>query len=349
MLRPRNRSKLALFGLLALAGCRAESPPRTAPDPVTATPSPSAEDSAWVFRGNASFPRRRARRDRSARRAQPGVFVRARRGAPGGLCRARIRAARHQLRVRKAGSTLRRQRFARRARRYSATRVSPPSKTSHAVILAALLFRDESSTKSRARPGGPQCRILPRQSSTTSTSATARLIPTAQLPRQATSALDPRRAARVLARTPGRGRAAQVLRERAPRPRRKHPRESPAHSSASCTTESRTSATRSTTLAPGSPFWSLSAPRTRRTRPRRSGFSTSSACSSSPVGEGARSERRMIIFPKVSTTSTSEQYGLLVTHLVHQEKRSARLRSPLRLQWDVLADDGGALDELLPP
>jgi hypothetical protein len=65
-----------------------------------------------------------------------------------------------------------------------------------------------------------------------------------------------------------------------------------------------------------------------------------------PVGEGARNERRMVIAE--NRTSAPDQYGLLAAHLVDQQASGAIFGDPRRLQWDVLADDGGALDGLLP-
>ena len=65
-----------------------------------------------------------------------------------------------------------------------------------------------------------------------------------------------------------------------------------------------------------------------------------------PVGEGARTERRMVISESVG--KPSDQYGLLATHLVDQRSGALVFEDPLRLQWDVLAENGGLLDELLP-
>lgn len=66
-----------------------------------------------------------------------------------------------------------------------------------------------------------------------------------------------------------------------------------------------------------------------------------------PVGEGARNERRLVVSEGVF--KPAEQYGLLATHLVDQGAGELVFGDPLRLQWDVLADHGGVLDELLPP
>ncbi len=65
-----------------------------------------------------------------------------------------------------------------------------------------------------------------------------------------------------------------------------------------------------------------------------------------PVGEGARNERRMVVTEQV--WQASEQYGLLAAHLVDQAAGAAIFDDPLRMQWDVLGDDGAALDALLP-
>ncbi len=66
-----------------------------------------------------------------------------------------------------------------------------------------------------------------------------------------------------------------------------------------------------------------------------------------PVGEGARNERRIVVAEQLPNAPA--QYGLLATHLVDQAGGAAVFDDPLRLQWDVLGDDGGALDAILPP
>ncbi len=65
-----------------------------------------------------------------------------------------------------------------------------------------------------------------------------------------------------------------------------------------------------------------------------------------PVGEGARNERRMVVTEQV--WQAPEQYGLLAAHLVDQAAGAAIFDDPLRMQWDVLGDDGAALDAVLP-
>ena len=65
------------------------------------------------------------------------------------------------------------------------------------------------------------------------------------------------------------------------------------------------------------------------------------------VGEGASNERRLVIAE--NRTLGPDQYGLLSAHLVDQAAAQVIFSDPLRLQWDVLSDDGGALDSLLPP
>ncbi|HVH44444.1 MAG TPA: hypothetical protein VM925_18955 [Labilithrix sp.] len=62
------------------------------------------------------------------------------------------------------------------------------------------------------------------------------------------------------------------------------------------------------------------------------------------AGEGARNERRLIVSEGLG--KAPQQYGLLVAHIVDQVGSQRVFDDPLRLQWDVLADDGGALDEL---
>jgi hypothetical protein len=65
-----------------------------------------------------------------------------------------------------------------------------------------------------------------------------------------------------------------------------------------------------------------------------------------PVGEGARTERRLVVAENVWTGP--DQYGLLATHLVDQMGSVAVFDDPLRMQSDVLADHGGILESLLP-
>jgi hypothetical protein len=65
-----------------------------------------------------------------------------------------------------------------------------------------------------------------------------------------------------------------------------------------------------------------------------------------PVGEGARNERQMVIAE--SAWSPTDQFGLLATHLVDQEAGDLIFDDSMRLQFDVLANDGGALDAVLP-
>ncbi len=65
-----------------------------------------------------------------------------------------------------------------------------------------------------------------------------------------------------------------------------------------------------------------------------------------PVGEGARNERRLVVAEQLF--QGSEQYGLLATHLVDQAGGVSVFADPLRMQWDVLGDNGAALDALLP-
>jgi hypothetical protein len=65
-----------------------------------------------------------------------------------------------------------------------------------------------------------------------------------------------------------------------------------------------------------------------------------------PVGEGARNERRLVVAEDM--TRGPEQYGLLSAHLVDRAGAWKIFADPSRLQWDVMADDGGVLDSLLP-
>lgn len=64
-------------------------------------------------------------------------------------------------------------------------------------------------------------------------------------------------------------------------------------------------------------------------------------------GEGASREQRLVIAEE--RFSGPDQYGLLAAHLVDQTGGADVFGDALRLQRDVLADDGGVLDSLLPP
>jgi hypothetical protein len=65
------------------------------------------------------------------------------------------------------------------------------------------------------------------------------------------------------------------------------------------------------------------------------------------AGEGASGEQRLIIAEE--RFNGRDQYGLLAAHLVDQAGGEDVFGDALRLQQDVLADDGGGLDSLLPP
>jgi hypothetical protein len=65
-----------------------------------------------------------------------------------------------------------------------------------------------------------------------------------------------------------------------------------------------------------------------------------------PVGEGARNERRMVVAE--GFFHSADQYGLLSAHLVDQTGGAVIFEDPLRMQWDVLGEDHGVLEALLP-
>ena len=65
-----------------------------------------------------------------------------------------------------------------------------------------------------------------------------------------------------------------------------------------------------------------------------------------PPTEGAIGERRLVISEGI--TKASEQYGVLGAHVADQAVARLVFDNPVRLQWDVLADDGGELNRLLP-
>src|SRR5262245_12930342 len=64
------------------------------------------------------------------------------------------------------------------------------------------------------------------------------------------------------------------------------------------------------------------------------------------LGEGASTERRLVVSEGVM--GGPEQYGMLSAHFVDQAGSTLIFGDALRMQRDVLADDGGALDEVLP-
>lgn len=63
-------------------------------------------------------------------------------------------------------------------------------------------------------------------------------------------------------------------------------------------------------------------------------------------GEGARNEQRLVV--SEGLWKPAQQYGLLVAHIVDQVGSDQVFGDPMRLQWDVLSDDDGSLDRLLP-
>lgn len=64
------------------------------------------------------------------------------------------------------------------------------------------------------------------------------------------------------------------------------------------------------------------------------------------IGEGARHEKRLVILESVN--KAADQRGLLAAHYVDREHAELFFGDPDRLQWDVLADGGSLLPELLP-
>lgn len=65
-----------------------------------------------------------------------------------------------------------------------------------------------------------------------------------------------------------------------------------------------------------------------------------------PVGEGASGERRLIVAEGL--TGAAEQVGLVTTHAVDRVGAAVIFGEADRLQRDAMAEDDGALDELLP-
>ena len=64
------------------------------------------------------------------------------------------------------------------------------------------------------------------------------------------------------------------------------------------------------------------------------------------IGEGARHEKRLVVLESVN--KAADQRGLLAAHYVDREHAELFFGDPDRLQWDVLADGGSLLTELLP-
>ncbi len=67
---------------------------------------------------------------------------------------------------------------------------------------------------------------------------------------------------------------------------------------------------------------------------------------SETIGEGARHENRLVILEGVD--KAADERGLLAAHYVDREHAELIFGDPERLQWDVLADGGSLLAELLP-
>lgn len=65
-----------------------------------------------------------------------------------------------------------------------------------------------------------------------------------------------------------------------------------------------------------------------------------------PVGEGARGERRLVVAEGL--TRGPDQLELVATHVVDRVGAAEIFGEVDRLQRDAMAEDGGALDELLP-
>ena len=63
------------------------------------------------------------------------------------------------------------------------------------------------------------------------------------------------------------------------------------------------------------------------------------------IGEGARHEKRLVVLESVN--KAADQRGLLAAHYVDREHAEIFFGDPDRLQWDVLADGGSLLNELL--
>lgn len=65
------------------------------------------------------------------------------------------------------------------------------------------------------------------------------------------------------------------------------------------------------------------------------------------LGEGARQEKRLVVLESVN--QAADQRGVLAAHFVDREHAERIFGEPDRLQWDVLAEGGSLLNELLPP
>jgi hypothetical protein len=65
-----------------------------------------------------------------------------------------------------------------------------------------------------------------------------------------------------------------------------------------------------------------------------------------PQSEGARGERRLVVSEGLG--KPAQQYGLVSAHIVDQVGSEQVFADPFRIQSDVLADDGGALEAIFP-
>jgi hypothetical protein len=65
------------------------------------------------------------------------------------------------------------------------------------------------------------------------------------------------------------------------------------------------------------------------------------------MSEGASRENRLVVVE--ASFKAAEQRGALAAHDVDREHASWIFNDPSRLQWDVMADSGGLIDAMLPP
>jgi hypothetical protein len=215
----------------------------------------------------------------------------------------------------------------------------------HATILAALLFHDESSTKSRRATAIVSVLDAALAELHDSTSATTRLIPAAHLPRQRRLLRSTRAA--VLAFSQGRLSAAGQRKFFAEV--RPDLDENIRAVSGAFLRELHRRMQDIRHEVPDADAWDsvlVIVGTSHQARAREIGVQYFERLLAEPVGEGARNERRLVISESVG--KASDQYGLLATHLVDQESGALVFGDPLRLQWDVLANNAGVLDELLP-
>lgn len=364
---PQNRSLPLLASLLLVAGCHAETPTRVAP---TTSPAPAAAPDASEANSPEPAPAPTAQAPVEGTpspwcSAAPRASQERKHGVSSALAELNEAFLREHARARQSACAeleserlVLRYAFGTFEARYRGkdlldgpVNLLPPEyhpikDVSHAVLLAALLFQGTSSDP--ATRGAPVLDVLGAALAQLedASSPTTRSIPSARLPVQK----------RILRATEEAVRAysAGKLDERAQRAFFAKVRpdldDNVRAVSSAFLRELHRRVEEVRRKVPDASAWQSVAVvvgAAHQARAREIGVQYFERLLSEPVGEGARLERRMVI--SESVFQPADQLGLLATHLVDQESGELVFGDPLRLQWDVLADHGGALDALLPP